>query len=131
MVIVQGHRGCDVVAVGEQVGLLRECLDLEFRAGHLPFQYSLERVIDDFVLFCMLIGNDFLPRERPSAHRPFGAPPASRRPLSAADDLLPFALFLCIDCVMQSSQCCEVRFVFGVTNCSIHRPRYPSKHWLA
>lgn len=72
MVIVQGHRGCDVVAVGEQVGLLRECLDLEFRAGHLPFQYSLERVIDDFVLFCMLIGNDFLPRERPSAHRPFG-----------------------------------------------------------
>lgn len=44
-----------------QIGLLREYLELEFRNDALPFAYDVERVIDDFVLFCMLIGNDFLP----------------------------------------------------------------------
>jgi len=44
-----------------QIGLLREYLELEFRNDALPFAYNVERVIDDFVLFCMLIGNDFLP----------------------------------------------------------------------
>lgn len=44
-----------------QIGLLREYLELEFRNDALPFPFSVERVIDDFVLFCMLIGNDFLP----------------------------------------------------------------------
>ena len=28
-----------------------------------PFKMDVERIVDDFVLFCMLIGNDFLPRE--------------------------------------------------------------------
>ncbi len=44
-----------------QIGLLREYLELEFRNDALPFAFNVERVIDDFVLFCMLIGNDFLP----------------------------------------------------------------------
>lgn len=44
-----------------QIGLLREYLELEFKSDALPFAFDLERVIDDFVLFCMLIGNDFLP----------------------------------------------------------------------
>lgn len=44
-----------------QIGLLREYLELEFMNDALPFAYNVERVIDDFVLFCMLIGNDFLP----------------------------------------------------------------------
>jgi 5'-3' exoribonuclease 1 len=42
--------------------LLREYLELEF--AHVPtpgFTMDLERIVDDFVLFCMLIGNDFLP----------------------------------------------------------------------
>ena len=45
------------------VGLLREYLDAEFRCGAdaLPFPYDCERVVDDFVLLCMLVGNDFLP----------------------------------------------------------------------
>ena len=44
-----------------QIGLLREYLELEFRSNMLPFAFDVERIIDDFVLFCMLIGNDFLP----------------------------------------------------------------------
>ncbi len=44
-----------------QIGLLREYLEEEFRLPDLPFNYDPERVIDDVVLFCMLVGNDFLP----------------------------------------------------------------------
>ena len=38
-------------------------MDLEFAGsvGNCQFSYSLERVIDDFILFCILVGNDFLP----------------------------------------------------------------------
>ena len=45
------------------VGLLREYLDQEFRtvADALPFEYDCERIVDDFVLLSMLVGNDFLP----------------------------------------------------------------------
>ena len=50
-----------------QVALLRDYLELEFQqpAEVLGFKFELERIIDDFVLFCMLIGNDFLPCEAP------------------------------------------------------------------
>lgn len=46
-----------------QIGLLRDYVQLEFErcASSLPFAFDIERVIDDFVLFCMLVGNDFLP----------------------------------------------------------------------
>ena len=46
-----------------QIGLLRDYFDMEFKslADTLPFPYDLERIVDDFVLFCMLVGNDFLP----------------------------------------------------------------------
>jgi len=42
---------------------MREYLDLEFRdiEPTLPFDYSLERVIDDFILLAVFVGNDFLP----------------------------------------------------------------------
>ena len=42
---------------------MREYLDLEFRdiANELPFEYNLERVIDDFILLAVFVGNDFLP----------------------------------------------------------------------
>eukprot|EP00931_Biecheleriopsis_adriatica_P022183 TRINITY_DN14325_c0_g2_i3.p1 TRINITY_DN14325_c0_g2~~TRINITY_DN14325_c0_g2_i3.p1 ORF type:complete len:1344 (+),score=322.66 TRINITY_DN14325_c0_g2_i3:78-4034(+) len=45
------------------VSLVREYLDLEFSACFQDLQctYSLERLIDDFILFCVLVGNDFLP----------------------------------------------------------------------
>lgn len=42
---------------------MREYLNLEFRdiEPSLPFPYSLERVIDDFILLAVFVGNDFLP----------------------------------------------------------------------
>ena len=46
-----------------QICLLRDYLDAEFAGSVQGFPYDAERVIDDFVLFCMLVGNDFLPGE--------------------------------------------------------------------
>lgn len=51
------------------ISLVREYLDLEFSSlRNLPspssaptFQYDLERIIDDFILLCIFVGNDFLP----------------------------------------------------------------------
>ena len=42
---------------------MREYLDLEFHdiEPMLPFAYSLEHVIDDFILLAVFVGNDFLP----------------------------------------------------------------------
>lgn len=42
---------------------MREYLDLEFRdiEPTLPFEYSLEKIIDDFILLAVFVGNDFLP----------------------------------------------------------------------
>lgn len=42
---------------------MREYLNLEFHdiEPSLPFEYSLERVIDDFILLAVFVGNDFLP----------------------------------------------------------------------
>ena len=38
-------------------------MELEFSSSELGFPFDIERFVDDFVLFCMLIGNDFLPSE--------------------------------------------------------------------
>ena len=45
------------------LSLMREYLDLEFHEIQpmLPFDYNLERVIDDFILLAVFVGNDFLP----------------------------------------------------------------------
>jgi 5'-3' exoribonuclease 1 len=45
------------------LSLFREYLDLEFTTlkGQLAFPYDIERIIDDYVLMCYFIGNDFLP----------------------------------------------------------------------
>ena len=42
---------------------MREYLNLEFQEIEptLPFKYNLERVIDDFILLAVFVGNDFLP----------------------------------------------------------------------
>lgn len=45
------------------LSLLREYLTLEFQdlEFDLPFEYSFERILDDFILIMYVIGNDFLP----------------------------------------------------------------------
>jgi 5'-3' exoribonuclease 1 len=42
---------------------MREYLNLEFRdiESTLSFSYNLERIIDDFILLAVFVGNDFLP----------------------------------------------------------------------
>lgn len=45
------------------LSLMREYLNLEFHdiQPSLSFDYNLERVIDDFILLAVFVGNDFLP----------------------------------------------------------------------
>ncbi len=45
------------------LGLMREYLEMEFKeiSTKLKFQFDFERVLDDFVLLSLFVGNDFLP----------------------------------------------------------------------
>lgn len=56
------------------LSLLREYLNLEFSslAHTISFEYDLERIIDDFILLSIFVGNDFLPH-LPNLHINEGA----------------------------------------------------------
>jgi 5'-3' exonuclease len=45
-----------------EISLLRDMLYLEFKPkDSWLFNFRIERIVDDFIFMCMLIGNDFLP----------------------------------------------------------------------
>ncbi|OZJ04106.1 hypothetical protein BZG36_02847, partial [Bifiguratus adelaidae] len=56
------------------LSILREYLDHEFSSlkSTLKFQYDLEKIIDDFILLALFVGNDFLPH-LPNLHIGEGA----------------------------------------------------------
>ncbi|PPR02491.1 hypothetical protein CVT24_002040 [Panaeolus cyanescens] len=43
------------------VSILREYLEVELDIPHLPFPFTLEQAIDDWILLIFFVGNDFLP----------------------------------------------------------------------
>ena len=44
-----------------KIHIVREYLGRFFNNIQLKFEWNIERLIDDFVLLCFFIGNDFLP----------------------------------------------------------------------
>lgn len=44
-----------------RLSALRQHLEKEFYTLSLPFAYNFERIIDDLVCICSLVGNDFIP----------------------------------------------------------------------
>ncbi|KAG0223511.1 5'-3' exoribonuclease 2 [Actinomortierella wolfii] len=43
------------------VSILREYLEVELKVDNLPFEWNLEKAVDDWIFLCFFVGNDFLP----------------------------------------------------------------------
>ncbi|KAL1460610.1 hypothetical protein WDU94_012582 [Cyamophila willieti] len=53
--------GSEVEFIFVRLSVLREYLEKELSMPNLPFEYSFERALDDWVFMCFFVGNDFLP----------------------------------------------------------------------
>ncbi|XP_016944288.2 5'-3' exoribonuclease 2 homolog [Drosophila suzukii] len=53
--------GAEVKFIFVRLSVLREYLKQTLEMPSLPFEYSFERALDDWVFMCFFVGNDFLP----------------------------------------------------------------------
>lgn len=53
--------GAEVEFIFIKLAVLRQYLEQDLQIPNLPFEWDLERVIDDWVFMCFFVGNDFLP----------------------------------------------------------------------
>nr|XP_002129696.2 5'-3' exoribonuclease 2 isoform X1 [Ciona intestinalis] len=55
----QPHAGTNYIFI--RICVIREYIKLEMEMPGLPFKYDFENIIDDWVMMCFFVGNDFLP----------------------------------------------------------------------
>lgn len=53
--------GAETEFIFLRLNILHEYLERELRMDNLPFEFDIERAIDDWVFMCFFVGNDFLP----------------------------------------------------------------------
>lgn len=53
--------GAETEFIFLRLNILHEYLEKELRMDNLPFEFNIERAIDDWVFMCFFVGNDFLP----------------------------------------------------------------------
>jgi len=58
---VDKYQGGQTSYIFIRISTIREYIGYEMKMPNLPFEYDFENVIDDWVMMCFFVGNDFLP----------------------------------------------------------------------